>query len=130
MQAEAASQRLQAGLLAAALQGSADGRHTNRASRIGGGIALIGLGAMGLWIPFINLSVTSAISVSTAHTLCNSGIGTLFQAGSQTIAADCGEVSVGFFGSWAFLAAGVGLFSWGCCNGWMAGLMDPTYSLG
>jgi hypothetical protein len=81
--------------------------------RILGGLLLAALGGVALVAPFIGITGTTYLSVSTAYSLCSSGLGALVQAGDQTIANDCTAVNVGFYVGWLAVIVGVGFVVWG-----------------
>lgn len=87
------------------------------------GLLLAIVGAIVLVVPFINLdsstttSTAATISLFSANGICSSGLGELAQGASSQFAQTCGNVTLGFFGSWAAIVLGAGLFLAGLLRG-------------
>lgn len=76
------------------------------------GLLLAIAGAIALLVPFMNLGAgvdASTISLSTANGLCSSSFGALAQGFSAQVSQDCGNIALGFFGSWGAIVLGGGL---------------------
>jgi hypothetical protein len=64
--------------------------------------------------PFITVSSTAPLaSISVTYGLCSSPLGQGGQVLSSQVSSSCGEISIGFFASWAAMAGGVALVVWG-----------------
>ena len=76
------------------------------------GILLAIAGVIVLLSPFISLggsAGTSTISLFSANGICSSTLGQFAQGVSSQATQECGNISLGFFGSWAAIVIGAGL---------------------
>jgi len=74
--------------------------------RIGRVTRLAVLGSMALLIPFVGIGSSLNLSVSTAYSLCSSGLGAMIQAGGVGIASEWTAVNVRFCLGWSAVLVG------------------------
>ncbi|MGA2873779.1 MAG: hypothetical protein ABSF27_09475, partial [Candidatus Dormibacteria bacterium] len=61
---------------------------------------------MALLIPFVGIGSSLNLSVSTAYSLCSSGLGAMIQAGGVGIASEWTAVNVRFCLGWSAVLVG------------------------
>ena len=94
------------------LAGVRPARHNTRIPKMAGGLSMIIVAILGMFIPWLSVEGTR-FSISQAHSLCNSALGQLAQGFSSGASVDCGLVTGGYYAFIVIAIAGVALIIWG-----------------